>query len=330
MGNSVHYSTSDSPFLAQVRRAVRTKRLSLSTEKLYLHYTLDFILYHSKKHPKDMGEAEIRAYLSYLAVDKHVAASTQNVALAALMFVYNVVLGRDLGHIQGTVRARRPKRLPVVFSRAEMARILQAAQQQSAPQHLILPLLYGSGMRVMECLRLRVKDIDFDYSSLTVRDGKGNKDRTTLLPQKLIKPLQEQLALSRQIHTRDLELGFGSVHMPDALDRKYPNASTSWSWQYVFPTTKRALDPRTSVTRRHHVMPDSVQRSMGKVLKQAEISKHGSPHSLRHSFATHLIEDGYDIRTVQELLGHKDVKTTMIYTHVLNRGGKGVRSPLDD
>lgn len=308
------------------RRVIRTKRLSLSTERSYLYYIIDYIYFHNKRHPESLGETEVQAYLSHLALEKHIAASTQNVALSALLFLYKQVLGRELGMVDA-VRAKRPKRLPTVFSRNEVARILTALEQETPPYRLVLSLLYGTGMRLMEGLRLRVKDIDFDYQSITVRDGKGNKDRVTVLPKSIVTPLREQLGLARELHTLDLQEGFGEVFMPEALAAKYPNAGRSWAWQYVFPAHARSSDPRSGKKGRHHIYEDSVQRAMKRAMKASNVHKHGSIHTLRHSFATHLLADGYDIRTVQELLGHKDVKTTMIYTHVLNRGGRGVRSP---
>jgi len=323
------YSKDKSPFFSEVRRVIRTKRLSLSTEKLYLHYIYQFILFHKKRHPDTLEEKEVREFLSHLAVDKQVAASTQNVALAALMFLYKDVLGKDLGHISHVVRAKRPKRLPVVLSQDEIKEVLDLCKDLASPYELVLPLLYGSGLRLMEAARLRVKDIDFDYQALTVRDGKGNKDRVTLLPERLIKSLQLQLTFAKGMHDQDLANGFGEVYLPNALAQKYPKAAKEFAWQYVFPAAKRSVDPRSQVTRRHHISDDGVQRAMKQVMKRSSILKPATPHTLRHSFATHLLEAGYDIRTVQELLGHKDVKTTMIYTHVLNKGPKGVRSPLD-
>lgn len=276
-----------------------------------------------------MGEADVQAYLSHLALHQRVATSTQNVALSALLFLYRQVLDRELGNVSA-VRANRAKRLPLVFSRAEVSRILKALEAEPSVYRLILSLLYGSGMRLMEGLRLRVRDIGFDYQSIAVRDGKGNKDRLTLLPLSLVPLLKEQLALAKEIHHSDLREGFGEVEMPDALARKYPNAGKCWAWQYVFPSHKRSVDPRSGREGRHHVYEDSVQRAMKRAVLAAGVEKHGSVHTLRHSFATHLLESGYDIRIVQELLGHKDVKTTIVYTHVLKRGGQGVRSPLAD
>lgn len=312
--------------LDQVRQSMRLRHFSLKTEKSYIYYIRDFILFHQKRHPREMGVDEIRAYLSHLAINRKVAASTQNVALSALLFLYKQVLELELPYIDNIERAQTPKRLPVVFTKDEVKQILC---RLDGVNHLIVSLLYGSGMRLMEGLRLRVKDIDFEYRQITVRDGKGQKDRMTMLPGTTIEPLKLQLQKAHQIHQRDLEMGYGSVELPYALERKYPNAHCEWKWQFVFPSWKRSVDPRSKQIRRHHVYEQSVQRAVRAALQQAGITKHGGCHTLRHSFATHLLEDGYDIRTVQELLGHKDVKTTMIYTHVLNRGGLGVRSPLD-
>lgn len=320
------YSPKTSPFMAEVRQVIRLKHLSPSTEKSYAYYILDYIRFHGKKHPRELGVAEIRGYLTHLAVDKHVAASTQNVALSALLFLYQEVLCSHLPLIEGVVRAKRPKHLPSVFTREEVRRILE---HTSGIQGLILKLLYGTGMRLMEGLRLRVKDVEFADLSITVRDGKGNKDRVTMLPASLVPALQGQLQHARNLHRLDLAEGYGDVEMPYALARKYPNAARAWAWQYVFPSERRSVDPRSGRQGRHHIYPNTIQRAMKTAMSVAGVHKHGSCHTLRHSFATHLLEDGYDIRTVQELLGHKDVKTTMIYTHVLNRGGRGVRSPLD-
>jgi integron integrase len=312
--------------LDQVKAVTRLKHLSISTEKSYLYYIRDYILFHNKRHPKEMGIQEIRAYLSHLAVERHVAASTQNVALSALLFLYRQVLSIDLPYIDSIERANRPVRLPVVLTRSEVKAILA---QLSGVQHLIASLLYGSGMRLTEGLSLRVKDVDFEYRQITIRDGKGEVDRLTMLPESIIAPFKQQLQQAKCLHERDLSEGHGDVYLPYALERKYPKANRSWAWQYIFPSAKRSIDPRSRLVRRHHILQDSLQRAFKIALRQAAIHKHASCHTLRHSFATHLLEDGYDIRTVQELLGHKDVRTTMIYTHVLNKGGRGVRSPLD-
>jgi integron integrase len=322
----VRYSAKTSPLLNQVRQTIRLKHYSRSTEDSYLHYILDYIRYHNKRHPKELGVDEIRAYLTHLAVHKRVAASTQNVALSALLFLYKEVLHASLPYIDEIEHAKRPKRLPVVFTREEVRRILA---NLTGTHHLVIALLYGTGMRLSEGLRLRVKDIDFDYRQIAVRDGKGNKDRLTMLPTSLISGLQMQLARAKEFHDFDLRQGRGDVELPYTLARKYPNADRDWGWQYVFPAAGLSVDKRTGRTGRHHILETGIQKAMKRAMVRAGIVKHGSVHTLRHSFATHLLEDGYDIRTVQELLGHKDVKTTMIYTHVLNRGGRGVRSPLD-
>ena len=312
--------------LDQVRDAMRLRHMSYRTEEAYVNWIRRFIFFHNRRHPKDMGADEIRAFLSHLAVHLHVAASTQNVALNALLFLYRHVLRQDFPEIGELERAKRPRRLPTVLTREEVTAMLT---QLRGTHHLMASLLYGSGLRLMECLRLRVKDLDFAYQQLTVRDGKGAQDRVTMLPKSLEEPLQRHLAKVQLLHEEDLAEGFGEVYLPYALARKYPNAGRSWTWQYVFPAAKRSVDPRSGKERRHHVSDTVLQKAVKSALQQADIHKRGNCHTLRHSFATHLLEDGYDIRTVQELLGHKDVKTTMIYTHVLHRGGKGVRSPLD-
>ena len=320
------YSPKTSPFLNEVRNVLRLKHMSRRTETSYVYYILDFIRFHGKRHPNEMGVEEIRAYLSHLATKNNVAASTQNVALSALLFLYRQVLKVNLPDIENIERARRSRRVPVVFTRGEVEQVLSRA---SGIHHLILSLLYGTGMRLSECLSLRVKDLDFERLEVTVRDGKGEQDRRTMLPRKLVPAVHRQLEYARHLHQLDLEEGFGEVEMPYALARKYPNAAKEWGWQYVFPAAHRSKDSRTGRVGRHHLLEHAVQRAIKKAVRAAGIHKHASVHTLRHSFATHLLESGYDIRTVQELLGHKDVKTTMIYTHVLNRGGRGVRSPLD-
>ena len=320
------YSPSESPFLNQVRRTIRLKHMSRRTEKSYIHYILDYIYFHNQQHPQDMGMEEIQAYLSYLATDKKVAASTQNIALSALLFLYRQVLQVNLPNIDNIERAKRKKRLPVVLTREEVKTILN---QIKGVEHLVLSLLYGTGMRLMEGLQLRVKDLDFSGKSIIIRDGKGQQERITMLPEQLIEPLQRQLNYAQSLHNLDLGDGLGEVELPLALARKYPHAARSWEWQYVFPSPTISLHPETKRQRRHHLSEDRIQRAMRKAVKKAEIKKNATPQTLRHSFATHLLENGYDIRIVQELLGHKDVKTTMIYTHVLNRGDRRVRSPLD-
>jgi integron integrase len=310
----------------EVRAVARVRHLSLSTEQAYVAWIRRFIVFHNKRHPREMGETEIRAFISHLAVNKNISASTQTVALSALLFLYRDVLKQELPYVNNIERARKPKRLPVVFTRDETKRILANLE---GTHWLIAGLLYGSGLRLMECLRLRVKDIDFTYGQLTIREGKGDKDRITMLAAKLKQPLMRHLQKVRMLHEEDLAAGYGEVFLPHALARKYPNAPKQWGWQYVFPAAKRSLDPRSGVERRHHLSGTSVQKAVRAAMTKARVLKHGSCHTLRHSFATHLLEQGYDIRTVQELLGHKDVRTTMIYTHVLNRGGRGVQSPID-
>jgi len=311
--------------LDRMRDSLRTQHYSIRTENAYVDWARRFILFHGKRHPKDMGQAEVQAFLTHLAVEQHVAASTQNQALSALLYLYRNVLEKPLEAVD-VVRARKPQRLPVVLTKAEAQRVIGA---MSGVNQLMARLLYGSGLRLMECLRLRVKDIDFEQRAITVRDGKGGKDRLTLLPESIIAPLRDHLTHVRHLHASDLKAGFGAVYLPDALERKYPNASREWAWQYVFPAKSLSTDPRTGVNRRHHLDESGLQRAVRRAAQLVGLDKPVSCHTFRHSFATHLLEAGYDIRTVQELLGHKDVKTTMIYTHVLNRGPKAVRSPLD-
>jgi integron integrase len=312
--------------LDQVRHCLRLKHYSIRTEQAYVQTIKRFILFHRKRHPAAMGVDEIRQYLSHMATAGRVAASTQNQALAALLFLYREVLGLELPFIDGVERAKRPQRVPVVLTRAEAEQILA---HLGGPYKLMASLLYGAGLRVMECVRLRVKDVDFGYRQITVRDGKGEKDRRTMLPTALAEPLERQLTRTKLLHDEDLQRGYGRVYLPYALERKYPNAATDWAWQWVFPAHKLSTDPRSGQMRRHHASEDMLQAAVKQAVRRAGVAKRVSCHTFRHSFATHLIEAGYDIRTVQELLGHKDVSTTMIYTHVLNRGGKGVRSPLD-
>jgi len=312
--------------LDRVRDAIRARHYSLRTEEAYVGWVRRFILFHNKRHPAEMGEAEINQFLTHLAVSENVAASTQNQALSGILFLYQEVLGRDLDRIEGVVRAKKPVRLPVVLTRDEVRNLLGA--MTSSPR-LVALLLYGGGLRLLEALRLRVQDLDLDSHQITIRDGKGQKDRVTMLPT-IAKPLLvEHLQQVRQIHQQDLRQGLGSVFLPNALAKKYPGADHQWSWQYVFPATAVSIDPRSGLKRRHHLDESVIQRSIKAAVSRAGLHKPATSHTLRHSFATHLLEDGYDIRTVQELLGHSDVRTTMIYTHVLNRGGKGVRSPAD-
>jgi len=310
----------------QVSRAMRVHHYSFETERSYCVWIRRFILYNEKRHPKDMGAPEIQAYLSHLASDRNVSSSTQNQALSALLFLYKKVLDIDLPWMDDIVRAKRPVRVPVVLSRGEVSRLLAALSGQ---QWLIASLLYGSGLRLIECLRLRIKDIDKDYRQITVFDGKGNKDRRTMLPDKLIPHLDRQLELSRSVYEKDLRNGCSGVSIPHALDRKYKNAPREWRWQYVFPSGNRPFIRFHDQKRRHHVHPSSVQRAVKDGVRKAGISKKVSCHTFRHSFATHLLESGYDIRTVQELLGHSDVRTTMVYTHVIKRGAGAVQSPFD-
>lgn len=312
--------------LDQVRDRVRRKHYSFRTEEAYVHWIKRFIFFHNKRHPKEMGAPEVEKFLTHLAVDGRVSASTQNQAQSALLFLYKEVLEITLPWLDNVETARRPKRLPVVLTTDEVNRLLQHTQGTTG---LMLRLIYGTGMRIMECVRLRVKDMDFGTGEIVIREGKGFKDRITMLPDSLTTPLQEHLARVKALHGADLESGFGEVLLPYALARKYPNAGREWCWQYVFPSSKLSLDPRSGVTRRWHAHEVSVQRAMRQALREAGVPKPATPHTLRHSFATHLLQAGYDIRTVQELLGHKDVSTTMIYTHVLNRGGRAVISPLD-
>ena len=312
--------------LDQVRAVIRVKHFSLSTERAYVGWIRRFILFHHKQHPKDMAETEIREFISHLAVNARISASTQTVALSALLFLYRQVLKRDLPYIDHIERAKQSKKIPVVFTRREVQAVLARLE---GTHHLIASLLYGSGLRLMEAVRLRVKDIDFERGEIMVREAKGGRDRVTMLPASMREGLQIHLKRVRVLHQADLREGFGQVELPFALARKYPQAAQEWGWQYVFPSVKLSRDPRTSVLRRHHLYPDHLQRAVKKAIGFAQIHRNGSCHTFRHSFATHLLEDGYDIRTVQELLGHKDVSTTMIYTHVLNRGGRGVKSPLD-
>ncbi len=312
--------------LDEVRTTARLRHLSFRTEQAYVQQIKRFILFHGKKHPREMDEKHIRDYLSHLAVERNVSASTQNVALAALLFLYRDVLKQTLDRIEDIERARSSRRMPVVLTKSEVTALLN---ELSGVPYLAAALMYGSGLRLMECLRLRAKDIDFARNEILVRCGKGDKDRVTPLPFKLQEPLRKQLLRAKLLHQQDLQAGFGSVLLPNALERKLPNAAREWAWQYVFPAAKRSFDPRTQREQRHHLHESVLQRAVTAAARSVVKTKRATCHSLRHSFATHLLEDGHDIRTIQELLGHKDVRTTMIYTHVLNRGGRGVRSPLD-
>ena len=320
-----------SPLLDAVRTACRIRHYSIRTESAYVSWVKRFCLFHRDdegrpRHPQALAEPEIVAFLAYLAEERNVAASTQNQALAAILFLYDAVLEQPLGDVREFPRARRPRRLPVVLTHAEVEAVLA---RLGGVDRLIVSLLYGSGLRLLEGLRLRVKDVEIDAGRLVVREGKGDRDRITMLPSAVEVPLRAQLDVVRALHARDRAAGFGSVYLPSALDHKYPGAATEVGWQYVFPAASLSVDPRTGERRRHHRTESPVQRAVRKAARAAGIEKPVSPHAFRHSFATHMLERGADIRTVQELLGHKDVRTTEIYTHVLNRGVRGVVSPLD-
>lgn len=312
--------------LDQVREAIRLKNYSLRTEQTYVDWIERFIRFHQLRHPREMNTPEIETFLTWLAVEQNVAPSTQNQALSALLFLYRHVLHIELTGSVDAIRARKEKRLPTVLSKTEVQLVLT---NMTGLQQLMAQLLYGSGLRLMECMRLRIKDLDFAHQHILVRDTKGNEDRVTLLPQRLIPPLQTHLRVVSQLHQQDLADGLGEVYLPFALARKYPDAAKEWLWQYIFPADRLSIDPRTKQVRRHHADETVLQRAVRRAALAAQMTKHVTPHTFRHSFATHLLEAGYDIRTVQELLGHKDVKTTMIYTHVLNKGPLAVRSPLD-
>jgi len=309
-----------------VRQKVRARHYSYRTEQQYLYWIRRFIVHHKKRHPAEMGAAEVEQFLTSLAVEGRVSASTQNQALSAVLFLYRQVLEIDLPWLKGVVRAHAPTRVPVVLPRSQVQALLDGLDGQL---HLVGQLLYGSGLRLMEALRLRVKDVDFEYAQIVVRDGKGQKDRVTILPDALVAPLRRHLMLVREQHERALRLGYGGVDLPEALARKYRGAPTNWGWQYVFPAVRAGADPRTGEWRRHHLHERSVQRAVHIAARRAGIVKPVGPHTLRHCFATHLLERGYDIRTVQELMGHSDVRTTQIYTHVMKKGAGAVKSPLD-
>jgi integron integrase len=312
--------------LDRVREAIRTRHYSPRTERTYVGWIRRFILFHGRRHPRDMGESEVVAFLSSLATAGRVSASTQNQALSALVFLYSEVLGERLDWLNGIVRAQRPVRIPVVLSRDEVRALLS---QLEGTGWLMASLMYGSGLRLLECVELRVKDVDLDLREIRVRDGKGRKDRVTTLASTLVDPLKGQLTRVRLLHDQDLADGCGCVALPDALARKYPNAGREWGWQWMFPATRHYVDRHTGQRRRHHLHESVPQRLVRAAVVRAGLTTPASCHTLRHSFATHLLEAGHDIRTIQELLGHRDVSTTMIYTHVLNVGGRGVRSPLD-
>jgi integron integrase len=310
----------------QVCDAIRLRHYSIRTEQAYLNWIKRFILFHNKRHPREMGAAEIQRFLSYLATTQNVSASTQNQALCALVFLYKQVLEVDLPEFDAIVWAKKPKKLPVVFSKVEVKLVLN---QLSGTHWVMANLLYGAGLRLIECLRLRVKDVDFDKNQVMVRAGKGERDRVTILPEILKRQLQRHLSQIKKLHETDLKNGFGSVYLPYGLERKYPNASKEWEWQWIFPAVNISTDPRSGARRRHHLHESVLQKAVRAAIKKAGLTKSAGCHTLRHSFATHLLQDGYDIRTVQELLGHQNVATTMIYTHVINKGGMGVQSPAD-
>ena len=318
-------STRPRKLLDQLRDVLRRKHYSLRTEEAYVYWVKRYILFHNKRHPQEMARPEIEAFLNHLAVTENVAASTQNQAFSALLFLYQHVLNIDIQNVNA-LRAKKPKRLPVVMTKQECQSVIAAL---SGTYQLMAKLLYGSGLRLTECLRLRVKDVDFAQNHLVVRAGKGDKDRVTLLPDNLKPEITSHLHRVNLQHQDDLKQGYGQVYLPNALARKYPNADRDWAWQYVFPSRNLSNDPRSNIIRRHHASESGLQKAVRQAAKQVGLTKPVGPHTFRHSFATHLLENGYDIRTVQELLGHKDVRTTMIYTHVLNQGPMGVRSPLD-
>lgn len=312
--------------LALVRQAIRTRHYSPRTEQAYLYWIKQYVVFHGLRHPATMGRDELTRFLSHLAEARHVSASTQNQALSALLFLYKHVLEMDVGLVEGVARAKRPARLPVVLTADEVRRLLA---QLGGPAQLVCRLLFGAGLRLLECQSLRVKDLDFERGEILVRDGKGQKDRVSVLPASCRQPLLDHIERARHLHEDDLRRGLGHAPLPDALARKYPTADVQWAWQWVFPASSHYTDRRTGVRHRHHLHETVIQKAFSAAARAAGLAKPATPHSLRHSFATELLQSGYDIRTVQELLGHKDVSTTMIYTHVLNRGGRGVQSPAD-
>lgn len=312
--------------LERLRATLRSRHYSVRTEKAYVLWTRRFVRFHGLRHPNELGAEEVGAFLSHLALDEGVSASTQNQALSALLFLYRHVLGRSLGDLDGVARARMPERIPVVMTRQEVRDVIQ---HMDGDTQLMARLMYGSGLRLMECLRLRVQSVDFGRHTIHVRDGKGAKDRATMLPQSLDEALKHHLAAVKETHREDLAEGHGRVGLPEALARKYPQAVTEWGWQWVFPQRSRWRDLRTGRQGRHHCDPSILQRAVKEAVRRAGLAKHATCHTFRHSFATHLLEEGVDVRTVQQLLGHRDLKTTMLYTHVLMNGPAGVRSPLD-
>lgn len=313
--------------LDQYLDAIQLKQYSPRTGETYVQWVKDYILYHNKRHPKEMGVQEINQFITHLVVERNVAASTQNQAISAILFLYRHVLHIQLDeNLTAEFRPQRAKNIPTVLSKGEVKQVLDRLE---GVNKLAAQIMYGGGLRIMECLRLRIKDIDFANRQIVVRDGKGGGDRVTPLPNALIEPIKRQMQTVKAIHDQDLADGYGSVYLPYAIEHKYRNAQKEWGWQYLFPAVNRSEDPQTKIIRRHHLDESTIQKSVKHATKLAKISKKVSPHTFRHSFATHLLEAGYDIRTVQELLGHKDVKTTMIYTHVLQRGANAVKSPLD-
>ncbi len=313
--------------LDRVRSELRVRHYSIRTEQAYCAWIRRFIFFNNTQHPSEIGVDEIHRFLCFLAEHDNVARSTQNQALSALLFLYKKVLKINLPRIDELTHSKRQRKLPTVLTKEEVKAILN---RLDGTKWLVVFLLYGTGMRILECLRLRVKDVDFEQNQITIRSGKGNKDRVTVLPKAAKNPLRDHLENVRHIHQKDLNEGCGEVYLPHALARKYPKAPTQWGWQYVFPARSLGTDPRSGKTRRHHLDPTIVQKSVKQAIRDAKIEKHASCHTFRHSFATHLLAAGYDIRTIQELLGHKDVRTTMIYTHVLNQvGGRGIHSPAD-
>lgn len=318
-------NSTSSPFIEKVRGAIRVRHYSIRTEQSYIGWVKQFIVFNGKRHPAEMGDIEVSVFLTYLAQQRNVAASTQNQALNALVFMYRHVVGQPLGELQSVIRAKKPKRLPVVMSQQEVAQLLS---HLTGIHWLVGCLMYGSGLRLLESVRLRVKDIDFSHRAIFVRDGKGGKDRVVTLADELMEPLARHLETVKTLYERDVADGFGRVYLPFALDRKYPNAASEWGWQYAFPARKRSKDPRSNWIRRHHFNESSVQKAVKNAVRLAKIDKPASCHTLRHSFATHLLESGADIRTVQDQLGHSDIRTTQIYTHIIGRGGLAVKSPL--
>jgi len=319
--------TMNSSFLLAVQKEIRVRHYTIRTEQAYLGWIKRFILFHNKRHPETMGKTEVKQFLNYLALERKVAAATQNQALNSLVFMYRHVLKQPIENMDGLVYAKRKFNIPTVFSKNEIRCLLS---QLSGVHWLLVSLLYGSGLRVMECVRLRVKDFDLDYQTIIVRNGKGQKDRVVTLPEPIIKPLKNHLRVVYDQFQRDLEAGYGKVYLPNALAVKYPNMNSEWAWQYIFPSPKLSIDPRSQVTRRHHYSDNTLQKVVKTAIRKCKIHKKASCHTFRHSFATHLLERGCDIRTVQEQLGHKDIRTTQIYTHVLKRGANSVKSPLTD